>query len=410
MKEILRVKNFKKYGLGLFIHYGLYNQLEKGEWYMKMYNLSTDDYLSLFPKLNETDLKLNIKSIVKFAKENSFKYITLTTKHHDGFALYDSNGISLYDISITKTKDILSEFINECNKANIDPYLYYATWDWSHPSYETNFDEYLEYMHSNIEYLCKKYPNVKGYWFDGNWNKKNNDWKEDRLYKIIRKYNPNAMIINNSGLLNAGKEQHPEVDSITFEQGHLKKIDYSIFSRDLAAETCQTFNDHWGYAKEDFNFKSVKELILKFLMARKQKANYLLNLSVNKKGDLINLEIETVKKFSYWVKKYGYSLIGDYELTYVLEEDFIVKKNHIYYLFAYNVTTGGHVKKIHLGGEFQEIRKYNLEKKLNIKNISYLDNSEKVDFEQKQNELLIKIKSFDYGINTIVRVIKIEEE
>ncbi|AHI53015.1 alpha-L-fucosidase [Spiroplasma culicicola] len=410
MKEITRVQKFREYGLGLFIHYGLYNQLEKGEWYQEMYKLTTQEYLSLFSNFSELNLQLNIKKIVSFAKENNFKYIVFTTKHHDGFALYDSKKISSYDITMTKTRDIVKEFIAECNRQQIEPFLYYATWDWSNPKYNDDFDEYLEYMHKNIEYLCKEYKNVKGYWFDGNWNRKEADWKEDRLYKIIRKYNPEAMIINNSGLANAGKEQHPEVDSITFEQGHMKKVDYTVFSRDLAAETCQTFNDHWGYAKEDYNYKSVKDLISKFLTARKQKANYLLNLSVDKNGELIPLEIETVKIFNKWVNNYGYSLIGNYDLVSVSEEDFIIKKNKDYYIFLYNVITGGHVKKIQFGGNFQEERKYNLDKNIRIKSIKYLDNSDPVEYEIDERIIKLRMKSFDYGINTIVRVIKMEEE
>lgn len=410
MKKITRVQNFKRHGLGMFLHYGLYNFLEKGEWYQEMNKLSSEEYYNLFGDLKNLSLNLKVEEIVKFASENGFKYIVLTTKHHDGFALYDSQKNSDIDITKTNTTDIVKKFVAACKRYQLDAFLYHATLDWSKLEMKTDWDAYINYLHNNIKFLCENYPEIKGFWFDGNWSHKNADWKEEKLYKIIRDRIPEAIIINNSGIENAGKEQHYEVDSITFEQASLYEIDYKKFSRDLAAEACQTFNDHWGYANNDFNYKSLKDLIYKFVGARKINANYLLNMSINKQGELIPLEVETVKLLNDWIQKYGTYLLGEYDVVHSTPKDFLVRKNDNYYLFLYDITSGGHVKKIQEGGLFQETRSYNLLETLNIKKGNYLDNQKEVKFKQKNNQLIVDVNAFDYGVNTIIRVIEFKGE
>lgn len=408
IKKIKRVQDFKNDGLGLFVHYGLYSLLEKGEWYQNMNNLTTSEYYKKIGDLSKIDLNLNIDSIINLAKHNGFKYIVLTSKHHDGFALYDSEKNSERDITETKTEDLVFVFIDKCIKAGIKPYLYYATWDWSKETIDSDFDSYLEYVYKNIIFLAKKYPQVSGFWFDGNWIKKENNWKLTELYGAIRKYNPEAMIINNSGLKNAGIEQHELVDSITFEQGHLKPFNFNDFSRDLAAEVSQTFNDHWGFGREDYNYKSLKEIIMKFLQIKKNKVNYLLNVSIDKTGNLIDLEKETINKFGIWLKKYGQGLIGEYEVVYYGEKDFIVKKEKDYYIYLYDIVSGGHVKSIKMGGQTLNSRNYKFKLSEKIKKSFYLDNDEIVKINQKDDYIELEPKSFDYGTNTLVRVIKME--
>ena len=120
------------------------------------------------------------------------------------------------------------------------------------------FNEYLDYLYKSVEILCTNYGKIGGLWFDGNWSKEA-DWEEDALYGMIRQYQPEAMIINNTGLSELGKVGHPEIDSVTFERGNPAFVDNSDKYR--AGEMCQVLNDHWGYAAGDCNYKSVKELI-----------------------------------------------------------------------------------------------------------------------------------------------------
>ena len=95
---------------------------------------------------------------------------------------------------------MVREFVDACRKEDIKPFFYHALLDWHPKSYEENFPEYLKYLRDNVELLCKNYGEIGGFWFDGQWDKWDADWEEDALYGTIRKYQPNAMIINNSGI------------------------------------------------------------------------------------------------------------------------------------------------------------------------------------------------------------------
>ena len=115
------------------------------------------------------------------------------------------------------------------------------------------------------------------------WDKLDEDWEEDTLYGTIRKYQPEAMIINNTGLQERGKLGHIELDSVTFERGKPQPINLSDSPKYIASEMCETMGDHWGYAKDDLNFKSPATIIEETADCRRYGANMLLN--IGPKGD-----------------------------------------------------------------------------------------------------------------------------
>ena len=170
------------------------------------------------------------------------------------------------------------------------PLFYHPTLDWYQKSFEEDFDAYLDYLSSSVKVLCRNYGKIGGFWLDGNWGKPDADWKLDRLYGIIRKYQPDAMIINNTGIFERGKISHQEIDSVTFEQGHPEAMDRKGMKIYISAEMCQTMNSHWGIGKEDFNYKSVPELILNLCCCRKAGANYLLNIGLTAKGGILKIQ------------------------------------------------------------------------------------------------------------------------
>ena len=227
------VKNFEKLGVGLFVHFGLYSVLGKGEWAFNINHLNPEEYKKLANKFNPN--KNWAKNLAKTAKKAGAKYITLTTRHHDGYSLFDTKGLSDYDAVHTAPKrDLIREFVDACNMEGIIPFFYHTLMDWDRPEYKTDFNKSLDYLIDSVEVLCKNYGKIGGFWFDGMWDKKTADWQEDRLYGTIRKYQPEAMIINNTGLSELGKLGHPELDSVTFERGKPRMIDKA--SRYVASE------------------------------------------------------------------------------------------------------------------------------------------------------------------------------
>ena len=166
MHVLDRITAYEKLGLGLFIHWGLYSQLSKGEWIFKFGKFSMDEYQKLSDTFTAEDFDAD--ALACFEKENGSKYIVLTTRHHDGFSLYDTCGLCDFDSPHSRAnRDIVREFVDACNKHNVIPFLYHTTIDWYNSDYQNDFDTYLEYLRKSVEVLCTNYGKLGGFWFDG---------------------------------------------------------------------------------------------------------------------------------------------------------------------------------------------------------------------------------------------------
>jgi len=280
-----RIARFEKMAYGMFVHWGLYSQLGKGEWVLNLAKIPLDEYKALQRTFTAADF--SGRAIARIAKRAGMKYITLTSRHHDGFSLYDTRGLSDWDAPHSGAKrDLILDFVEGCRAEGIVPFLYHTTLDWYQPSFSDDFEAYLDYLHQSIEILCTNYGELGGFWFDGNWSKKDADWKEDRLYGIIRKHQPQAIIVNNTGIHNQGETGHPEIDSVTFENGRPTPRDQRGWKKYIAGEMCQTMNEHWGIGKYDFHYMSPVDIINNLCHCRKVGANYLLNVRTSPRSHL----------------------------------------------------------------------------------------------------------------------------
>ena len=298
------IKRFEKMGMGLFVHFGLYSLLQKGEWYYSV--LTTDkqkqEYFSLAKRFKIA--KNWAKDVVSTAKKMGANYICITTRHHEGFSLYDTRGLSDFDVMHTPTKrDLIKEFVDECNKNNIVPFLYCTLLDWHQKDFYADFTKYIDYLVASVEILCKNYGKIGGFWFDGSWSRPDQNWQLDRLYGVIRKYQPEAMIINNTGLDERGMVGHYEIDSVTYERGEPKKTS-SEDGKERAGEVCNSLTDHWGNATNDINYLSVPNLIDLLVDCRYNECNLLINGGTLKNGMVRGMDKETLSTFGIWVKKH----------------------------------------------------------------------------------------------------------
>ena len=338
------------------------------------------------------------KALVKTAKQAGCKYITLTTRHHDGFSLYDTCGLNSFDAPHSACKrDLIKEFVEECNKEGVTPFFYHTLLDWWHQDYKNDFDKYVDYLISSVEILCKNYGKIGGIWFDGMWDNPNGNWQEDRLYSTIRKYQPTAMIINNTGLDELGKVGHPELDSVTFERGKPCFVDNS--DRKRAGEMCQVLNDHWGYAKEDCNYKSVKELIENLVDCRKYNCNFLLNVGLLGNGAVKLIDKAILLEIGKWIQQ-NKGFIYDIKSSEVSANgaDIVVDSNGNHYAIIKDVNM--------LADE-------NVQRKTEVKTITlskqiesgiWLDTGEPLEFTKNQ----FKVKPFTYGKSLSVRIAKLK--
>lgn len=403
-----KIKNFEKMGIGLFIHWGLYSKFSQGEWSQNI--LKIKNYQSAFQEFKP--IEKNIRNLVKLAKKAGFKYIVLTAKHHDGFYLFDTKGINLFDCVHTPfKKDIIKIFTDECHKQDIAPFIYYATYDWNNTKYHENFSEYLIELRKLIRLICTNYGQIGGFWFDGNWDKPQANWQEEILYQEIRELQPQAIITNNTGLERQGQSEGKKVDVITFERGNPKIVHHVQDNRYLAAETSLTLNKHWGNAKNDLNYISAKQLIEQICHTRKVGANLLINVGPEFDGSL-NIHCQSLLEIvSHWMKINHEAIYGTANYEYPTYPS--TSNNHDFikgrYLFVDNLGNIGNSNVI-LGGEkARQLVFNNWPNNQKISHIVWLDNNKNLSFKQNytQKSLEISAGGFEYGTNLIERVAKI---
>lgn len=302
-----RMQWFTDAGYGMFIHFGLYSQLGgvwKGdsiegysEWIQSSADIPSQEYAMLTHTFNPVDF--DAEHIVKTAKAAGMKYLVITTKHHEGFCLWDSKYTN-FDVASTPFKrDILAELSESCKKHGIRFGTYYSIIDWHHPSQERNIDgtdgwgwwaevrmktgrkqEYITYMKNQIKELIDNYD-TDILWFDGDWvHWWNNELGED-LYNYIRGLKP-SIIINNR----VAKRSTFGKDFGTPEQLHLEsEVDYEW-------EACYTLNGSWGYKIADTNWKQPQEVYDMIKDINAKGGNLLLNIGPDGYG---NVPEESVK-------------------------------------------------------------------------------------------------------------------
>ena len=400
------IKDFENYGLGLFVHLGIYSVIERGEWVKMADEMPDEKYYAYAEKFNPvTDWA---DRLVKTAKNAGCKYITLTTRHHDGFSLYDTCGLNELDTVHTCGRDLVREFVDACRKEDIIPFFYHTILDWHDPRYKTDFKAYLQYLRDSVKILCKNYGKIGGLWFDGMWDSDTIDWEEDALYGVIRKYQLDAMIINNTGLSKLGALGHIELDSVTFERGKPQPINMEGAPKYIASEMCEALNDHWGYAEEDLNIKSPARIIEELAECRRYGANMLLNVGPMGDGTLSGMDEGTLKALGIWMKYNGEAICEPKPTDIAIEQkprDFILRKGDTYYLFVYGLPSYFDVN-VSVSSEAFYDEAFDFDRE--IKNVTWLDGGANVEFNQSNGKVVIHTRPFHYGRHLVVRVAKIE--
>lgn len=399
MEKLKHIENFERLGFGLFVHFGLYSVVGKGEWYLHL-NSTADKakYENLTKKFRVN--KNWAKNLVKTAKNAGCKYITLTTRHHDGFSLYDTCGLTDFDAPHSACgRDLIREFVDACNEGGIIPFFYHTLLDWHKESYQKDFSAYIDYLVNSIEILCKNYGKIGGFWFDGMWDKPKENWQEDRIYSTIRKYQPEAMIINNTGLSELGKVGHFEIDSVTFERGKPAFVDNSDKYR--AGEMCQVLNDHWGYASEDCNYKPVKVFIEELVDCRKYNCNYLLNTGLTKNGTINGIDRMLLLEIGKWIKINKEFIYGSKSCAIEANGAFLLKGGDGYYYAV--------IKNVPMDAD-PNVQRRSVGQKIKInRNIIsgvWLDTDQKIEIAHGE----FCVEPFSYGRSLSVRVAKLKIE
>ena len=351
------------------------------------------------------------------AKKAGMKYITITSRHHDGFSMFDSKATD-YDIvdGTPFKKDILQMLAEECHKEGIKLFFYYSLLDWHNDDYfprgrtgngiegrgEGDWNSYITFMKNQLTELLTNYGEIGGIWFDGHWDQKEwdgekfgklkVDWKYDELYKLIHDLQPKCLIGNNHhiGVINGEDFQMFEKDlpgNNTTGWGSSKE-DIS----QLPLEVCETINNSWGFNLQDNSHKSNKELIQYLVKAAGYGANLLLNVGPMPNGKIQENHISSLKSIGKWLLKNGETI---YETTKgpipPTKEYVTTQKNNTTYLHIINL-------------EKDILFIENIDKK--IKKLSKDVKKEKILFKQNKNGLSIDLST--QNIDPIDTILKIE--
>jgi alpha-L-fucosidase len=315
---------FQDKRFGLFIHWGIYSQLMDGEWIMNNRQIPISEYEKLAPMFNPQ--KFNALEWVQLAKDAGMKYIAITSKHHDGFAMFDSK-LTDYDI-VDRTpfkRDVLKELAEACKKEGIQLFFYHSHLDWHHPEYfprgktgvkftgrpeAGDFNKYLDFMDGQLAELCSNYGPIGGIWFDGFWDKPLADWRLAKTYKTIHDLQPQAMVGNNHH-----ESVRPGEDFQMFEKDLPGKnttgfAEKSYEVAKLPLETCETMNQSWGFNLKDKNYKTSRQLIQYLVKAAGNNANFLLNVGPRPDGIIQQEFADTLRKIGNWLKANGKSIYG----------------------------------------------------------------------------------------------------
>lgn len=311
---------------GIFIHWGLYSSFAQGEWYMQNAGLNCDEYAkaadAFYPH------RFNAAEWVSAIKASGAKYICFTTRHHDGFSMWDT-AESDYNIvdSTPFGRDVLKELSEECQKQGIKLHLYYSHIDWTRDDYprgrtartvtgrdesKINWENYYGFMNRQIVELLTNYGPIRAIWFDGWWDHDEDvtpfDWDLDEQYAMIHAMQPSCLIANNHHQVPFEGE-----DIQIFERDLPGENTHGLSGQDISRlplETCQTMNGMWGYKIIDQNYKSTETLIRYLVSAAGKGANLLLNVGPQANGELPAAAVERMKAMGAWMEQYGDTVYG----------------------------------------------------------------------------------------------------
>jgi alpha-L-fucosidase len=318
------LKWFQDVRFGMFIHWGLYSILAKHEWVMHIDRIPVPEYEKLAPQFNPT--KFNADEWVSIAADAGQKYMVITSRHHDGFSMYDT---ALSDYKVTNTpfgRDPIRELADACaRRGDIKLGFYSSLLDWHHPAYRFReqsglaWSDYLEFLHGQVRELCTNYGEIACLWFDGDWPRHAIDesnayflaggsFEYDKLYDLIHELQPDAVISNNRH-----EAPLPGEDIQGFEQDlpGANTVGFNTTTvSGLPLEVCMTLNDNWGYSAPDRNHKSTPYLIRLLARSASAGANFLLNVGPTPAGEILPAHAERLRGVGAWLKRNGESIYG----------------------------------------------------------------------------------------------------
>lgn len=316
-------KKFSENRFGIFLHWGIYSLFGQGEWYMTNKDIDCREYAKVANAFYPHGFDAG--EWVSVIKSAGAKYVCFTSRHHDGFSMWDTKASDYNIMNTPYGHDVIKDLAEECHRQGIGLHLYYSHIDWTRPDYprgrtgqktckdlKPDWSGYYRFMNKQLTELLTNYGPVNAIWFDGWWDHDQDsipfDWQLEEQYALIHSLQPACLVGNNHH-----QETFPGEDIQIFERdvpGENKAgLSGQAVGR-LPLETCQTMNGMWGYKVEDQNYKSAEELIRLLVRTAGKGANLLLNIGPQPDGLLPDTALKRLEEMGKWLKVYGESIYG----------------------------------------------------------------------------------------------------
>lgn len=376
-----RMEWWREARFGMFIHWGLYaipagewnGKTDYGEWIRTSAQIPLETYDKFVQQFNP--VKFDAEDWVKMAKYAGMKYIVITSKHHDGFALFDSK-VSEFDVMATPFKrDILKELADACRKHGIKMCWYHSIMDWHHPDYlprrewEKNrsaegadYERFITYLKAQLKELLTNYGDISVLWFDGEWENTWNDKRGFDLYNYVRSLQPNIIINNRVGASRNDMQGFSKEGGFAGDFGTPEQQIPATGLPGVDWETCMTMNDHWGYNKNNHNWKSTKQILQMLADIASKGGNYLLNVGPTSEGLFPQPSVERLKEIGDWMQVNGEAIYGTHaspfkNLSWGRCTQKEIKGGTRLYLHVFDWPTDG---KLIVPGIFNKVKKASL--------------------------------------------------
>lgn len=317
-------RDFAADRFGIFIHWGIYSMMGQGEWYLN-YGPLQSEYSKAAKGFYPASF--DAKEWARIFKDSGARYVTFTSRHHDGFSMWDTEQSPYNIVDATPYgRDVLGELSEALRDEGLDLHLYYSHIDWGRPDYprgrtglHTGIDpagydwpSYYAFMNRQLTELLTNYGPIRCIWFDGLWDHDADtvpfNWQLDEQYALIHKLQPQCMVANNHHLT-----PFPGEDMQIFERDVPGQNKAGLSGQEISQlplETCQTMNGMWGYKIVDTNYKSADEIIRLLINTSGMGANLLLNIGPQPSGELPAMAVERLREVGEWLRANGETIYG----------------------------------------------------------------------------------------------------
>ncbi|MCQ2168748.1 MAG: alpha-L-fucosidase [Bacteroidales bacterium] len=321
--EILKARSeFQDDKFGIMICWGIYSMMGDGEWVMNDKNLNWEEYAKLAEGFYPS--KFNAAEWVSAIKASGARYINFVSRHHDSFSMFKSEASDFNIVDATPFgRDVLKELSDECHRQGIKLHIYYSQLDWRRPDYPAGGntgknnsrvqrpdpDSYFAFMRTQLTELLTNYGPVSSIWYDGWWDRPDQEWDMDAQYALIHRLQPSCMVGSNHH-----RAPFPGEDFQMFERdlpgentiGWNDKAEVG----NLPLETCETLNGMWGYRITDQNYKDKKTLVQYLVKAAGKNANLLMCVGPQPNGEFPALSTKALSDYGEWMSEFGDTIYG----------------------------------------------------------------------------------------------------